>query len=106
LIDPPRVSPKPVSPNRLLLLPAAFLAALGAGLLTAFVASQLRPVFLRPIDLREKIGLPVLGIVSLVLSDLDERRERFDRVRFLAASGMLFAVFLAVLVATTVVGKA
>ena len=106
LIDPPRVSPKPVSPNRLLLLPAAFLAALGACLLTAFVASQLRPVCLRPIDLREKIGLPVLGIVSLVLSDLDERRERFDRVRFFAASGMLFAVFLAVLVATTVVGKA
>jgi polysaccharide chain length determinant protein (PEP-CTERM system associated) len=106
LIDPPRVSPKPVSPNRLFLLPAAFVAALGAGLLTAFVASQLRPVFERAFDLREKLGLPVLGVVSFVLSDRDKRRERFDRMRFFAASSMLFAVFAAVLVVTTVVGRA
>ncbi len=105
LIDPPRVSPKPVSPNRLLQLPAAFLAALVAGLVTAFVSSQLRPVYQRASDLREKIGLPVLGVVSLVLSDLDKRRERFDRLRFVAASSMLFVVFVAVLIATTIVPK-
>jgi polysaccharide chain length determinant protein (PEP-CTERM system associated) len=105
LIDPPRVSPRPVSPNRLLLLPAAFLAALGAGLLIAFVASQLRPVFQRASDLRAKIDMPVLGVVSLVLSDVDKRRERFDRIRFMSATGMLFVVFLTVLVATTIIPK-
>ena len=102
LIDPPRVSPRPVSPNRLLLLPAAFAAALGAGLVTAFVASQLRPVFERASDLREKIDLPVLGVVSLLVSDADRRRERFDRVRFLGASAMLLGAFLAVLATTAV----
>jgi polysaccharide chain length determinant protein (PEP-CTERM system associated) len=106
LIDPPRVSPKPVWPNRLLLVPTAFLIALAAGVLSAFVASQLRPVYRRPYELREKVALPVLGVVSLVLSDLDKRRERFDRIRFFAASGMLFAVFIAVLIATTVVVRA
>ena len=45
LIDPPRVTPKPVFPNRLLLLPLALAAALGAGLFTAFAGSQIRPVF-------------------------------------------------------------
>jgi polysaccharide chain length determinant protein (PEP-CTERM system associated) len=105
LIDPPRVSPKPVSPNRLLLLPGAFLAALVAGLLTAFVAGQLRPVFQRSSELREKIDLPILGVVSLVLTDLDKRRERFDRLRFLAASSMLFVVFVAMLIATTIIPK-
>ena len=105
LIDPPRVSPRPVSPNRFLLLPAAFLAAIVAGLFTAFVASQLRPVYRRASELREKIDLPLLGVVSLVLSDIDKRHERFDRVRFIAASGMLFVVFVAVLVATTLVPR-
>jgi hypothetical protein len=102
LIDPPRVSPKPVSPNRLLLLPVAFLAALGAGLFTAFAASQLRPVYERVSELRQKVNLPVLGTVSLVLSDAGMRGQRFDRMRFLAVSSMLFVAFLALLVATTV----
>jgi protein tyrosine kinase modulator len=104
LIDPPRVSPKPVSPNRLLLLPAGFLAALAAGLLAAFVASQLRPVYERASELRQQINLPVLGVVSLILSDVDKRRERFDRARFAAASSMLFIVFLVVLVVTVAPG--
>jgi polysaccharide chain length determinant protein (PEP-CTERM system associated) len=102
LIDPPRVSPKPVSPNRLLLLPAAFVAALAAGLFTAFAASQLRPVYERASELREKIGLPVLGVVSLVLSDTDRRRQRFDRARFLAVSSMLFVAFVVVYIVTTI----
>ena len=102
LIDPPRVSPKPVSPNRLLLLPTAFLVALGAGLLTAFAASQLRPVYERASELRERVRLPVLGTVSLVASDSGRRRERFDHTRFLAVSSLLFIAFIALLVATTI----
>jgi hypothetical protein len=101
LIDPPRTSPNPVSPNRFLLLPAAFLAAIAAGVLTAFVASQLLPVFRRAGELREKFELPVLGVVSYVVSDADRRRERFDRFRFATASGMLLVVFIGVLVGTT-----
>jgi len=105
LIDPPRVSPKPVSPNRLLLLPGAFLVALVVGVLTAFVASQLRPVFRRASDLREKFDLPVLGIISLVLSDVEKRHERFDKIGFLTASSMLFIVFAAVMIVTAIVPK-
>ena len=66
LIDPPRVSPTPVSPNRFLLLPVAFVAALGAGLFVAFAGSQLRPVFHRATELRGKVAIPLLGVVSKV----------------------------------------
>lgn len=94
LIEPPRVSPKPVSPNRLLLLPLALVASIGAGLFAAFVASQLRPVFHRAAELRSKFDLPLLGVVSLIQSDVDRRRERADLLRFSAASVSLVALFV------------
>jgi hypothetical protein len=52
LIDPPRVTPKPVSPNRLALLPMALVAAILIGLAVSFVASQMRPVFSDANELR------------------------------------------------------
>ncbi|MGG6497813.1 UNVERIFIED_CONTAM: chain length-determining protein, partial [Bacteroidetes bacterium 56_B9] len=52
VIDPPRANPKPVAPNRLLLLAGAMAAALGIGVFTTFAASQLRPVFHDADDLR------------------------------------------------------
>lgn len=93
LIDPPRVSPKPVSPNRLMLLPLVLAAAIGAGLFTMFAASQLRPAFYDVTDLRQKTGLPLLGVVSVVLGDAERRRERMDRLRFFGASGSLVLLF-------------
>ena len=93
LIDPPRVTPKPVAPNRLLLMPLPLLAGLAAGLFLAFVASQLRPVYMDASDLRSKTGLPVLGVVSVVLNDLDRQRERMSLYRFVGASGGLIGVF-------------
>ena len=95
LIDPPRVSPQPVFPNRPLLLPLALLAALVGGLAAAFAASQLRPVFFHPAELRSKFELPILGMVSSVMSDVGVRQRRVDRLRFLAASGSLALLFVA-----------
>lgn len=103
LIDPPRVSPKPVSPNRFLLLLVALLAALTAGLATSFAASQLRPVFYKGSELRQKFGLPLLGVVSMVTSDLQMRRERVDKARFVAASGTLLGLLVVILVATAII---
>ena len=105
LIDPPRVTPKPVSPNRLLLMPLPLLAGLGAGLFIAFAASQLRPTFLEPSDLRAKTGLPVLGVVSVVMNDTDRRSTRMSLYRFMGASGGLIFVFAAGLTAMALTGR-
>ena len=94
LIDPPRVSPQPVAPNRILLLPLALLAALVAGLATAFVASQLRAVFFDARTLRDIVGLPLLGVVTLVISDSSRHKEKSDLRRFVAASSGLAGVFI------------
>jgi polysaccharide chain length determinant protein (PEP-CTERM system associated) len=95
LIDPPRVSPQPVSPNRMLLLPLVLVLAIAAGVMTTLLASQLRPVFFNASDLRAKFQLPMLGVVSAVMNDLDSRRMRADRLRFAAASGSLLVSFAA-----------
>ena len=98
LIDPPRVSPKPVSPNRLVLLPLAMLLSLASGLFTAFVASQLRPVFHSLSELRAKVEFPMLGVVSMVATDTDVRREKVDLLRFLLSSGGLIGIFVVTLI--------
>ena len=95
LIDPPRASPNPVAPNRLLLLPLALLAALGAGLATAFIASQLRSVFYDASSLRDAVGLPLLGVVTLVMGDGAALTEKAQLKKFLGASGGLLGVFIA-----------
>jgi polysaccharide chain length determinant protein (PEP-CTERM system associated) len=102
LIDPPRVSPKPVSPNRLLLLGAAFIAALIAGLLATFGVSQLRPVYNDAQELRVKTGLPLLGVVSLLLKDEDLKRERINNLRFYLGLGGLVACYLVGLVTVSI----
>jgi polysaccharide chain length determinant protein (PEP-CTERM system associated) len=105
LIDPPRVSPKPVSPNRFLLYPIALAAALAAGLFVAFAASQLRPVYDAAYELRAKTGLPVLGVVSLVMSDVDTRKIRMDAWRFAAGTGSLVGLYGLGLIALSVLAS-
>lgn len=102
LIDPPRVSPQPVAPNRLLLLPLAFVVALGAGLFVAFAGSQLRPVFHTATELREKVAIPLLGMVSRVSSAAELRAERIGLMRFMVGSGGLVGVFVVIFVAMSI----
>jgi polysaccharide chain length determinant protein (PEP-CTERM system associated) len=101
LIDPPRVAPKPVSPNRLLLVPLVLLASLVLGLFSAFAASQLRPTFGDADELRMRTGLPLLGVVTMLTTDGDRRRARASLFRFVAASGGLVGLFVAGMIALT-----
>jgi polysaccharide chain length determinant protein (PEP-CTERM system associated) len=93
LIDPPRTSPKPVAPNRLLLMPMALLAALAAGLGVTFLLGQIRSVFYDADAMSEALGLPLLGVVSLLVDDGSAQRRKSELIKFLAATGGLVVVF-------------
>lgn len=95
LIEPPRVGPKPVAPNRLAMLPVSLMAGIGIALFLAFAASQLRPVFHDGSELRTKTQLPLIGVVSAVVSDVSRRRQRMELVSFWSASGSLILLFMA-----------
>jgi polysaccharide chain length determinant protein (PEP-CTERM system associated) len=103
LIDPPRVSPKPVAPNRVLLLLLVMCIAIAAGGFTAFASSQFKPVFHDARTLRNVIDLPILGVVTLVMSDVAKSRERSDLKKFFLASGGLVGAFIIAIAALTVI---
>ena len=84
IIDPPRVSDHPVTPNRVALIPLVLLAALGVGVAASFVVSQVFPTFHDPRTLREFAGLPVLGAVSRIKSNVVIQEERRNAWVFFA----------------------
>jgi polysaccharide chain length determinant protein (PEP-CTERM system associated) len=95
LIDPPRVSPQPVAPNRLLLMPLALVVGLLAGLMSAFVASQLRAVFYDARALRDRLGLPLLGVVTYVMGEGTVQHNSRELKKYWAGWFSLLLVFLA-----------
>jgi len=99
LIDPPRVSSKPVAPNRLLLFPMALLAALAAGLFASFAASQVWPTFFDSRSLSDVTGVPVLGSVTMIPNAATKRKERRRLVGFISGVTALLGSFGAGLLA-------
>jgi polysaccharide chain length determinant protein (PEP-CTERM system associated) len=93
IIDPPRVSDKPVFPNRMVMVPLLLLAAIGAGAAAAFVASQLMPTFHSTRTLREIGQRPVLGSLSLRPSPVMVKRQRLSMAGFAGSIAGLITVY-------------
>ncbi len=98
IIDPPRVSNKPVAPNRLLLLGFIVAVSLGAGLFAALAYSQLFPVFHSMKSLRRTLSRPVLGAVSLQDSGKSKRNRQVINIVFFSGLATLLAAFGSALV--------
>jgi len=69
VVEPPMAATKPSGPNRLALFSGVFALALVAGLVGAFLMSQVRPTFLSHAALREVTGVPVLGSINMHWTD-------------------------------------
>jgi polysaccharide chain length determinant protein (PEP-CTERM system associated) len=93
VIDPPRVSPKPVWPDRPLLLGAVIVLSLAAGIAVAFATSQLFPTFFNTQALQHMTQRPVLGVVSVQPNPTQRRVRRRRAVMFAGATGGLFALY-------------
>ncbi len=93
LIDPPRVSDKAVSPNRMALVLLTSAMALGAGVFASFAASQIVPTVQDSRALRVITNRPVLGTVSLLVTDADVRRTRMINTAFGSCLIALFFVY-------------
>jgi polysaccharide chain length determinant protein (PEP-CTERM system associated) len=106
VIDPPFVPSQPAWPNRPLLLSLVTAGGLGAGIVVAFMLSQLRRTVTDRRVLRELTGLPLLGAVSRVETDESRRRKRKGLLTYLAALGSLIAAYGAVMILQLLVSRA
>lgn len=93
VIDPPRVPNEPTGPNRVALMSGVFVASILGGIAVAFLVSQLRPTFDSRRMLTDFTGLPVLGMVSIVVSPATIRRQRYGLAGFVGMGMLLVLTF-------------
>jgi len=95
IIDPPRVTPNPVAPNRSLLLWGLVAGSLAAGVAAAFAVSQIRPTFHDGRVLREVAGRPLLGMISMIPNPALRAKRRRSALLFMGGMGGLAASYAA-----------
>lgn len=98
VVEPPRVTPQPVKPNRMMVALLGLIAAIGIGIATTFGLSQLFPTVNDVSQLKTVSGRPVLGSVSLVVSPSAASVTRKNNQLFGLALGGLFIVHFAMIV--------
>lgn len=95
LVEPPRVPPSAVFPDKTVLAVVAMLFALIAGFCAAFGLSLLRPTIDTQEALRALAKRPVLGTLSKHLSEAGRRSARVDMMRLSGTLGAFFVVNIA-----------
>jgi polysaccharide chain length determinant protein (PEP-CTERM system associated) len=93
IIDPPRVSPQPVFPNRAVLVLLAMFAALAVGVGTSFLVAQVVPTFDSAAVLRQVTQRPVLGSVSRLVDAPSIAQAKRRSMAFVGALGGLVLVY-------------
>jgi len=97
LVDPPVVPQAPAAPNRPLLLIGVLFVGLGAGAGFAYVLSQLRSSYSTAQKLEKSMGLPVIGSISLTVSDAARELGRKRFKQFVGACAGLIGVLVILL---------
>ncbi|MEO7072627.1 MAG: XrtA system polysaccharide chain length determinant [Rhodanobacter sp.] len=94
VINPPVVPLLPASPKRGLLLLLVFAFALGLGAGFAYLMHKIKPVFVSLKGLREIGDYPVLGALSLVVSQSRRNVQRREVLGFCAGASLLAVVLV------------
>jgi len=96
IIDPPFAGSQPVGPKRQALLAGVLIAAMGLGGALTFLLNQLHPVFFSSRAVTSTSGVPVLGVVSLLMSPEVSRSKRRGYLLFAMTLGLLIVSFAAI----------
>ena len=94
VIDPPFVPSKPSEPNKLLLNSLVLLFSIVAGAAVALLASLIKPVIVDQQSLVKLTGLPLLGVVTIVPSPEQKKRETLGLVAYSSLMVVLLVAFV------------
>ncbi len=92
VIDPPQEAREPSSPNRLLLVIGVLVIGLATGVGAAFVISQMHTTYSTERSLRDAFHYPVLGCISNIRSDEEQKLGKRKLVVFsIMMAGLLLS---------------
>ncbi len=97
VIQQPGVPQSPAAPNRPLLLLGVLIVGIGAGFASAYALGQLKSSFATPQKLERTFDLPVIGAISLTVSEAARAIEAKRLKQFAGACGGLGAMFVILL---------
>jgi len=98
VIDPANMPEAPSSPKRNFLYTMFLLAGYIVGLVVALLTVFLRPTFVEAKQLRDATGLPVLGVVSEVVDEVQQKKNRFRLFRYVFVNVLLIVAYSGVMV--------
>ena len=99
IIQQPGVPQNPAAPNRPLLLLGVLIVGIGAGFAAAYALGQLKSSFATPQKLERTFDLPVIGAISLTVSEAARTIEKKRLKQFAGACtglGAMFVILLAI----------
>ncbi|MCL9999967.1 MAG: Wzz/FepE/Etk N-terminal domain-containing protein [Erythrobacter sp.] len=99
IIQQPGVPQSPAAPNRPLLLLGVLIVGIGAGFAAAYALGQLKSSFATPQKLERTFDLPVIGAISLTVSEAARAVEKKRLKQFAGACtglGAMFVILLAI----------
>ncbi|MBA4009593.1 MAG: chain-length determining protein [Erythrobacter sp.] len=97
IIQQPGVPQNPAAPNRPLLLLGVLVVGIGAGVAVAYALGQLKSSFATPQKLERAFDLPVIGAISLTVSEAARAIEAKRLKQFAGACGGLGAILVILL---------
>ena len=93
IVDPPVTPGIPSGPNRPLLLSAVLVLGVGAGIAVALGLSLLNTAYVTVRQLRDYIGLPVLGAISAIVDSRKKISKIIDHSLFVICGMSIFFLY-------------
>ncbi|MFH0764104.1 MAG: GNVR domain-containing protein [Candidatus Omnitrophota bacterium] len=103
ILDPARRPLKATKPNKIAVLFAGMFAGLCAGLALVFAVEMLDHSFLSVEDVKMHFNLPMLGVISRIVTETDIKVQKIRNTRITGisvATGLILAVFIIVTLLT------